>query len=143
MASADSRDRAREYRGRIAVGKLGTAVVTGMELREAMSPVNARSGAALEVHELLREVAAARQRGLRVVMTNGCFDVLHAGHIRYLEEAAALGDRLVVAVNTDDSVRRLKGESRPVNALSARVEVLRGLRVVDWVVGFDTIRHVS
>lgn len=122
----------------IAVGKLGTAVVTGTELREAMTPANARSGAALELHELLREVTIARQRGLRIVMTNGCFDVLHAGHIRYLEEAAALGDRLVVAVNTDDSVRRLKGEGRPVNALSARVEVLRGLRAVDWVVGFDT-----
>ena len=70
-------------------------------------------------------------------MTNGCFDVLHAGHVAYLEEAKSLGDRLVVAVNDDDSVRRLKGESRPVNALEDRMLVLAGLAAVDWVVPFS------
>ena len=69
-------------------------------------------------------------------MTNGCFDVLHAGHVAYLEEAKSLGDRLVVAVNDDDSVRRLKGESRPINALEDRLLVLAGLAAVDWVVPF-------
>ena len=69
-------------------------------------------------------------------MTNGCFDVLHAGHVAYLEEAKSLGDRLIVAVNDDDSVRRLKGESRPINALDDRMLVLAGLAAVDWVVPF-------
>ena len=70
-------------------------------------------------------------------MTNGCFDVLHAGHVAYLEEAKSLGDRLVVAVNDDDSVRRLKGRTRPVNALEDRMLVLAGLAAVDWVVPFS------
>jgi D-beta-D-heptose 7-phosphate kinase/D-beta-D-heptose 1-phosphate adenosyltransferase len=70
-------------------------------------------------------------------MTNGCFDVLHAGHVAYLEEAKSLGDRLVVAINDDDSVRRLKGDSRPVNKLDDRMLVLAGLAAVDWVVPFS------
>ena len=70
-------------------------------------------------------------------MTNGCFDILHAGHVAYLEEAKSLGDRLIVAVNDDDSVRRLKGESRPINALDDRMLVLAGLAAVDWVVPFS------
>ena len=70
-------------------------------------------------------------------MTNGCFDVLHAGHVGYLEEAKSLGDRLVVAINDDDSVRKLKGESRPINALEDRLLVLAGLAAVDWVVPFS------
>jgi D-beta-D-heptose 7-phosphate kinase/D-beta-D-heptose 1-phosphate adenosyltransferase len=69
-------------------------------------------------------------------MTNGCFDVLHAGHVAYLEEAKSLGDRLVVAVNDDDSVRRLKGADRPLNTLQDRMAVLAGLAAVDWVVPF-------
>jgi D-beta-D-heptose 7-phosphate kinase/D-beta-D-heptose 1-phosphate adenosyltransferase len=72
-----------------------------------------------------------------VVFTNGCFDLLHAGHVAYLEEAAALGDRLVVAVNDDDSVRRLKGDGRPVNPVDQRMAVLAGLSAVDWVVPFS------
>ena len=69
-------------------------------------------------------------------MTNGCFDILHAGHVSYLEEAKSLGDRLIVAVNDDDSVRRLKGDDRPINALEDRMLVLAGLAAVDWVVPF-------
>jgi D-beta-D-heptose 7-phosphate kinase/D-beta-D-heptose 1-phosphate adenosyltransferase len=69
-------------------------------------------------------------------MTNGCFDILHAGHVGYLEEAKQLGDRLLVAVNDDASVRRLKGASRPVNRLDDRMAVLTGLAAVDWVVPF-------
>jgi D-beta-D-heptose 7-phosphate kinase/D-beta-D-heptose 1-phosphate adenosyltransferase len=82
-------------------------------------------------------VDAARNRGEKIVMTNGCFDILHPGHVAYLKEAASLGDRLVVAVNDDDSVRRLKGESRPVNSLHDRMAVLSGLAAVDWVVPFS------
>jgi D-beta-D-heptose 7-phosphate kinase/D-beta-D-heptose 1-phosphate adenosyltransferase len=82
-------------------------------------------------------VADAQAQGERVVFTNGCFDLLHAGHVAYLEEAAALGDRLVVAVNDDGSVRRLKGAGRPVNGLEQRMAVLAGLAAVDWVVPFS------
>ncbi len=121
----------------IAVGKFGTAVVTGPELAEFMAQAGRTAGAS-EGDAVWSELAAARQRGLRIVMTNGCFDILHVGHVRYLEEAAALGDRLLVAVNSDASVKRLKGESRPFNELAARMEVLRRLRAVDWVVSFES-----
>jgi D-beta-D-heptose 7-phosphate kinase/D-beta-D-heptose 1-phosphate adenosyltransferase len=83
-----------------------------------------------------RAVAAARQRGERVVFTNGCFDLLHVGHVRSLEEARRLGDRLVVALNRDASVRRLKGPSRPLVPERQRAEVLAALACVDWVVLF-------
>jgi D-beta-D-heptose 7-phosphate kinase/D-beta-D-heptose 1-phosphate adenosyltransferase len=70
-------------------------------------------------------------------MTNGCFDILHAGHVAYLSLAAELGDRLIVAVNTDDSVKRLKGPNRPINAVMQRMAVLSALESVDWVVPFS------
>ena len=82
--------------------------------------------------------AGARARGQRIVFTNGCFDVLHAGHVRYLREARSLGDLLVVAVNSDASVQRLKGAGRPVNPLDDRLEVLSGLEMVDHLIVFDT-----
>ena len=78
-----------------------------------------------------------RSDGARVVLANGCFDVLHVGHLRYLEGARELGDLLVVAVNTDESVRRLKGEGRPLVPFDDRVELLLALRPVDFVVPFD------
>ena len=82
-------------------------------------------------------VEEAKKRGEKIVMTNGCFDILHPGHVSYLENARKLGDRLIVAVNTDASVKRLKGEARPINELEARMAVLAGLTSVDWVVPFD------
>ena len=87
--------------------------------------------------QLKMAVDHAKARGEKIVMTNGCFDILHQGHVSYLENARKLGDRLIVAVNTDDSVKRLKGESRPINNLNARMAVLAGLASVDWVVSFD------
>jgi D-beta-D-heptose 7-phosphate kinase/D-beta-D-heptose 1-phosphate adenosyltransferase len=72
-----------------------------------------------------------------VVFTNGCFDIIHAGHVAYLEQARQLGERLVVAVNSDDSVRRLKGKGRPINPADRRMAVLAGLEAVDWVVCFE------
>jgi len=78
-----------------------------------------------------------RRHGLRVVFTNGCFDLLHPGHIAYLTEARALGDRLVVGLNDDASIRRLKGPSRPVNPLADRAAMLTALRMVDLVVPFS------
>ena len=79
---------------------------------------------------------AARRRGERVVFTNGCFDLLHVGHVRNLEQAKRLGDRLIVAVNGDASVRRLKGPGRPLVPARQRMEVIAGLECVDWVMQF-------
>ena len=78
-----------------------------------------------------------RAEGEKLVFTNGCFDLLHPGHLRYLSEARRLGDRLVVAVNTDDSVSRLKGERRPLVPLAERMELLAALEIVDYVVAFS------
>lgn len=125
----------------VVVGKVGTAAVTREELEQALSrdleAMLPHEGAVVSEDQLLYRVAQARAAGERIVMTNGCFDLLHPGHVHYLEAARRLGDRLIVAVNTDDSVRRLKGPTRPVNDLAARMSVLAGLRSVDWVVAFD------
>ena len=86
--------------------------------------------------ELKAIIQQSKTRGEKIVMTNGCFDILHPGHVSYLENARKLGDRLIVAVNTDESVKRLKGDSRPINDLDARMAVLAGLASVDWVVPF-------
>ncbi|HQZ71217.1 MAG TPA: adenylyltransferase/cytidyltransferase family protein [Anaerolineae bacterium] len=91
---------------------------------------------ALAVEELLPWREALRLSGARLIMTNGCFDLLHVGHLRYLSQARALGDALVLALNDDASVRRLKGPGRPVLPWADRAELLAGLRVVDAVLGF-------
>ena len=90
----------------------------------------------VDVDTLRTTLAAPRAAGARVVFTNGCFDLLHPGHVRYLATARALGDVLVVGLNDDDSVRRLKGSGRPVLRLAERAEVLAGLAAVDYVVPF-------
>lgn len=120
----------------LVVRKLGVASVTPSELRLALHQRGKGGRGRLEEEALIEAVRQAQARGERVVMTNGCFDLLHAGHVAYLEEAKSLGDRLVVAVNDDDSVRRLKGEGRPVTPLEDRLAVLSGLAAVDWVVPF-------
>lgn len=122
----------------LTVAKLGAASVTPAELRLAA----ARQGAlvahgVLTEAELLDVVTHARAQGETIVMTNGCFDLLHAGHVAYLQEARRRGDRLIVAVNDDESVRALKGDGRPVNPLDARMAVLAALGCVDWVVPFS------
>ena len=86
--------------------------------------------------EATRAVRAAHSRGERVVFTNGCFDLLHLGHVRSLEQARSYGDRLLVAVNSDASVRRLKGRGRPLIPARQRAEVLAALACVDWVLVF-------
>ena len=121
----------------IVVGKLGTAVIRNAELAAALHAHEAGERGVVDRDELVRRAGLARERGERIVMTNGCFDLLHAGHVRYLRAAAELGDRLIVAVNSDDSVRRLKGAGRPLNPLAERMEVLAALAGVDWVVPFD------
>ncbi|MGB7756984.1 MAG: bifunctional D-glycero-beta-D-manno-heptose-7-phosphate kinase/D-glycero-beta-D-manno-heptose 1-phosphate adenylyltransferase HldE [Salinisphaera sp.] len=120
----------------IVVGKLGTATVTPAELRQAARAQRASDHGVVDEDALAEWFEQARARGERIVMTNGCFDLLHPGHIAYLEAARALGDWLVVAVNDDASVTRLKGVARPLNDLSHRMQVLRGLAAVDWVVPF-------
>jgi len=121
----------------IVVGKLGTACVTPAELHAVLGGGGPAPRGVLDEERLAGAIAAARARGETVVLTNGCFDILHAGHVAYLEEASRLGDRLVVAVNVDDTVRRLKGEGRPVNPLDSRLRVLAALACVDWVVPFS------
>lgn len=121
----------------VVVGKFGTATVSLDELQHALEGPAAPRHGILDEDTLLEQVMAARARGERIVMTNGCFDILHPGHVTYLEQARALGDRLIVAVNSDDSVRRLKGPARPINPLPNRMAVLAGLRSVDWVAPFD------
>ncbi len=121
----------------LVVRKIGAASVTPGEIRVALHQRGQGGRGLLDTDELQAIVAESRGRNERIIMTNGCFDVLHAGHVAYLEEAKSLGDRLIVAVNDDDSVRRLKGESRPINALEDRLLVLAGLAAVDWVVSFS------
>ncbi|QKJ50374.1 bifunctional D-glycero-beta-D-manno-heptose-7-phosphate kinase/D-glycero-beta-D-manno-heptose 1-phosphate adenylyltransferase HldE [Providencia rettgeri] len=121
----------------VVVGKLGTSTVSPIELENAIRGRADTGFGVMTESELKQAVANARQRGERVVMTNGCFDILHAGHVSYLANARKLGDRLIVAVNSDASTRRLKGETRYVNPLEQRMAVLGALGAVDWVVPFE------
>lgn len=86
---------------------------------------------------LLKRLGPLRKKGKKVVFTNGCFDILHAGHVRYLEKARSLGDMLVLGLNSDSSVRTIKGEKRPIVPEDERAEVLSGLACIDFVVIFD------
>ena len=136
LAAADAAALANLGAG-IVVGKIGVATVSRSELLHALHSQGSGGRGFVDLPELLTLVAEAKARGERVVLTNGVFDILHVGHVSYLEEAKSCGDRLVVAVNDDDSVRRLKGASRPVNSLADRMAVLAGLASVDWVVPFS------
>ncbi len=118
----------------VVVQRFGTSVCSTDELVEHL----AVGDAALEEEALLRRVAADRAAGRRIVLTNGCFDVLHRGHTTYLSQAAQLGDVLVVAVNSDQSVRRLKGPERPINSAADRAGVLAALSCVSYVTVFET-----
>ena len=120
----------------LVIGKLGTAPISGPELKAGLMREPLGRGV-LETSDLKEIVQQAKDMGETIVFTNGCFDILHAGHVTYLEEAAKLGDRLVVALNKDSSVARLKGVGRPIVKYEARALVVSGLESVDWVVGFD------
>lgn len=121
----------------IVVGKLGTSNVTVQELRQALGKHQDLELGVMDEKSLRQVVKLSQARGEKVVFVNGCYDLLHYGHVRYLSQAKALGDRLIVGVNTDQSIKRLKGESRPMYNLQYRMEVLAGLKAVDWVVSFD------
>ncbi len=119
----------------VVVGKHGTATCTAQDLLDAVSVGGKRME---HVDELARRAASYRAQGQRIVFTNGCFDILHRGHVTYLDRAKGLGDVLIVAVNSDASVSRLKGPGRPINGLDDRLLVLEALSCVDHVVAFDT-----
>lgn len=120
----------------IVVGKLGAYAVSVSDLQKAIS-ISHFSPTILNESQLLSLVAQAKMRQEKIVMTNGCFDILHAGHVAYLTKAKTFGDRLIVAINDDASVRHLKGEDRPLNSLSARMEIIAALKAVDWAVSFS------
>lgn len=122
----------------LVVGKLGTAVVSAPELRRAVSREGGAGRGVMTEEQLLIAIEDARAHGERIVFTNGCFDLIHAGHVGYLASAREQGDRLVVAINSDASIRRVKGAGRPINSLERRMAVLAGLEAVDWVVAFDS-----
>ena len=121
----------------IVVGKLGTATVSAEELRKVVQGRDRFAHSVVTEDQLGLVLEEARNNGEKVVFTNGCFDILHAGHVGYLEEARRLGDRLIVAINSDKSVSRLKGEGRPVNPAQRRMTVLAALASVDWVLQFE------
>ena len=125
----------------VVVGKVGTATVGFRELIDALDggqqPASASNGALLDATSAVALVDRWKRRGLTVGFTNGCFDILHAGHVSLLGQAHAQCNKLIVGLNSDDSVKRLKGPSRPFNMLSDRAAVLAGLRYVDAVTAFD------
>src|SRR5207244_710027 len=128
--------------GGLEVEKVGVATVTREEiLRDLMSPGNQGAATApakvLPLEALQQELDYRRRLGQRIAFTNGCFDVLHAGHVQYLQEARAQADVLVVGLNSDASVRALKGAGRPVQPLAARALVLAGLQAVDLIAVFE------
>lgn len=123
----------------IVVGKLGAATVSPEELGHKLSEYlleNRGKQYRTPFSDVMQHIVFAKQNGERIVFTNGCFDILHSGHVRYLAQAKTLGDRLVVGLNSDDSIKRLKGENRPINNLDERTAILSGLASVDWVIPF-------
>lgn len=120
----------------IVVVKLGTATVSTHELRRKLRTNEGNNSGVMNPQQLAVVVEEAKAHGENIVMTNGCFDILHAGHVSYLQQAKALGQRLIVAVNSDDSVKQLKGHGRPINPCDRRMTVLAALGSVDWVVEF-------
>ena len=120
----------------LVVAKLGTAYVTVDELNHAVMEHHVKNKGILDNVRLMSVVNEIKKQGETLVMTNGCFDILHAGHVQYLQQAKQLGDYLLVAVNDDASVSRLKGNDRPVNKLEDRMLVLDALESVDWVIPF-------
>ncbi len=120
----------------VVVGRPGTSAISAPELQLEFHRHHDNRGF-MSTEQLQLMVELAKKRGEKIVFTNGCFDILHAGHVVYLQQARALGDRLVVAINSDESVKKLKGEGRPINTVDRRLAVLAGLEMVDWVTSFE------
>jgi D-beta-D-heptose 7-phosphate kinase/D-beta-D-heptose 1-phosphate adenosyltransferase len=127
----------------ITVTRLGAATLSPEELSSNLTAYLERTGAHYHptADEVFERIEQARRRGDKIVLTNGCFDILHAGHVRYLAQAKTRGDKLVVGLNNDDSITRLKGADRPVNSLQERATVLTALAAVDWVIPFGSVEE--
>jgi D-beta-D-heptose 7-phosphate kinase/D-beta-D-heptose 1-phosphate adenosyltransferase len=127
----------------ITVTRLGAATLSPEELSSKLTAYLERTGAHYHptADEVFERIEQARRRGDKIVFTNGCFDILHAGHVRYLAQAKTRGDKLVVGLNNDDSITRLKGADRPVNSLQERATVLTALAAVDWVIPFGSVEE--
>ena len=123
----------------IVVGKSGTATVR----RKEINPFLDKAGAYMSMGQAKSFAQSLRQKGQKIIFTNGCFDILHAGHVKYLEAAKDLGDKLIVGINSDQSVKKLKGKNRPLNKLEHRAKVLASLRCVDAVVVFGDITPIK
>jgi len=124
--------------GGLEVEKFGVVPITPQEIvRELLSEAHLRPGKRRELSELLAELAHHRAAGKRLVFTNGCFDLIHLGHVKYFQFAKEQGDLLVVGVNTDKSIKRLKGEKRPIMSEEDRIGVLEELESIDYLVSFD------
>ena len=122
----------------IAVGKLGTSTVSPAEIINAVALTHSDSDSKIKHLDVLTAIIAAEKaRGKQIVFTNGCFDLLHAGHVKYLQKARSLGDLLIMGLNSDASVRRLKGEKRPLIGEEERAHILAALDCIDYVVVFE------
>ena len=121
----------------VSVSKFGTVSVTIDELKTSLYMRTSLGKSITDLNELKQKVLIAKQNNEKIVFTNGCFDLLHHGHVACLRDAKSQGDRLVVAINDDDSVKRLKGESRPVCGIHNRVAVLEELNCIDWIIPFS------
>lgn len=121
----------------IVVSKLGAATISVPELQVALTGKTTFTTGIVNDEQLSQAVNEVRMQGKKIVFANGCFDIIHAGHVTYLNMAKQVGDYLVVAVNTDESIRKLKGPDRPINHLEHRLTVLSGLGMVDWVIPFS------
>ena len=123
----------------VVVGKIGSSTATLNEIIEYESSINkSNSGEHIKTwDEISTIVSEIKSKGKKIVFTNGCFDILHIGHVKYLEKAKNFGDILILGLNSDDSVKRLKGENRPINTQTDRAYILASLEVVDYLVIFD------
>ncbi len=122
----------------IVVGKIGAAVVTLKEINHFLQEeMFSTSSSVLELDEIIKIVSLAKSTGKSVVFTNGCFDIIHGGHIEFLQKAKALGEILIVGLNSDSSVRGIKGKGRPIKAAEERANILSSLRFVDYITIFN------
>lgn len=118
----------------IVISRFGAAQTTIAELTAAMYP---KANVATDLDEILAQISLQKSQGKRIVFTNGCFDIVHAGHISSFYQAREFGDVLIVGVNSDDSIRRIKGEKRPIVDLPNRIALLSALKCVDYVIPFE------
>ncbi|MEJ2699599.1 MAG: D-glycero-beta-D-manno-heptose 1-phosphate adenylyltransferase, partial [Desulfuromonadales bacterium] len=122
----------------IVVGKVGTSTVSSEEILDLVAQRHLDTDLKIKSREMVARVLdGERQRGRTIVFTNGCFDLLHVGHVKYLQKARGLGDLLVLGLNSDDSIRRLKGAHRPLIGQEERAHILAALKCIDYVVIFE------